>query len=208
MSEAGISRVHRHGVKRPFHVAAERIERREVARRVEVVSGADDDLVLDNGRRRRAEVLLAERRVFLVPALFARAGVERDEVAVGRDQVQIVTPHCGAAVADVRAALRAPEVMPQQMTIVGVQRPHVVRRRQIDHAVHDDWRCLDRLREIGLECPRQRQLLHVRRCDLCQTAMVPARVVTVVRRPAVGRLVQQGFDGHLLRRWRCRQERH
>ena len=55
--EPRIARVHRHGVELPPHVAAQRVERQQVAGRVEVVAGSDDDLVLDNRRRRRAEVL-------------------------------------------------------------------------------------------------------------------------------------------------------
>ena len=78
-----------------------------------------------------------------VPALLARARVERHEVVVGRLEEQVVVPHAGAAVADVRAAARLPEVAPQLVAVVRVERPDVVGRRHVEDAVHLQDRALD-----------------------------------------------------------------
>ena len=51
--EPRIAGIHRHAVELPLHIAGVRVERQQVARRVEVVAGADDHVVLDDGRRRR-----------------------------------------------------------------------------------------------------------------------------------------------------------
>src|SRR6202040_2611271 len=89
------------------------------------------------------EVLLAERRRFLVPALLARTGVERHEVVVRRDEEEVVAPHRDAAVADVRAALRLPEVVPDLLAVVRVERPDVVGGGDVEDAVHREHRALD-----------------------------------------------------------------
>ena len=61
--------------------------------------------------------------------------VERDEVVVGRLEVQVVVPHRHAAAADVRAALRLPEVVPELAAVARVDRPDVVGRGDVEHAV-------------------------------------------------------------------------
>ena len=69
--EARVAGLHRHGVELPLHVAGLRIERLQVARRIEIVAGADEHVVADDDRRRRGEVLLVEAGDLLVPALLA-----------------------------------------------------------------------------------------------------------------------------------------
>ena len=160
-----IARVHRHGVEAPLLRAGLRIERHQVAGRVEIVTGADHDVVADGHRRRRQEVLLAERHDFLVPPLLAGPGVERDEVVVRRDEVEVVAPHRDATIADVRPALGFPEVVPQLVAVVRVERPHVVGRRHIQHAVDHQHGALH-TRIADREC--RRSLRH--RC--CVVAVV------------------------------------
>ncbi len=210
--EAGIARVHRHGVEAPLLLARFRIERHQISRRIQIVAGADDDVIADGHRRRRHEVLLAERRRLFVPPLFAGARVERHEIIVGRDEKQIVAPHRDAAIADVRAALRFPEVVPDRFAVVRVERPHIVRRRHVQDAVHRQHRAFDlrraadrdaavalaadaRLRAAAagrhLRGKRERQLLHVRLVDLRQRAVAPSRVVAGIRRPRIGEGLEQ-----------------
>jgi len=171
-------------------------------------------VVADRHRRGRQEILLREARRFLVPALPARPRIERDEVIVRRDEVQIVAPHRRAAVADVRAALRLPEVVPQLVTVVGVERPHVVGRGDVQHVVHHQHGALhhraadrdvarafaahDRFRggtragSAGdLRDPRERQIFHVRLIDLRERAVAAAGVVAGVRRPLIGERLEQ-----------------
>ena len=217
--EPGIARVHRHGVEAPLLRAGLRIERHQVAGRIEIVPGADDDVVADRHRRRRHEVLLAERRRFLVPPLLAGARVERHEVVVGRDEVEIVAPHRDAAVADVRAALGLPEVVPDLPAVVRVERPDVVRRGDVQDAVDREHRALDLRRAadgdaaialaagVGLRPVRvgaaaaraaghpggegQRQVLHVRLIHLRERAVAPAGVVAGVARPRIGERLEK-----------------
>ena len=204
--EPRIAQVHRYGVKAPLLRTGFRIERHQVTRRVEIVSGADDDVVADRHRRRRQEILLAERRRLLVPALFAGPRVERNEIVVGGDEVEIVAPHRDAAVADVRAPLRLPEVMPQLVAVMRIERPHVVGRRDVQDVVDRENRALDRGRTAtgdraapfaaddggggaatgsagDLRGERQRQLLHVRLVDLRERAVAAAGVIAGVARP-------------------------
>ena len=70
-------------------------------------------------------------------------GVEGDEVVVGGDEVQVVAVHPDAAVADVDAALGAPEVVPDLAAGARVDRPHVIGRGEVEDAVHEQRRRLD-----------------------------------------------------------------
>ena len=69
--------------------------------------------------------------------------VERDQVVVGRDEVEVVAPHADAAVADVRAAPGLPAVVPDLAAVAGVERPGVVRRGDVEDAAHLEDRTLD-----------------------------------------------------------------
>ena len=151
--EPGIARIHRHRVEDPLALAGLRIVRLQEAGRVEVVAGADQHVVVDDDRRHRREVLLIEVGDLDVPAFLAGARVERHEVVVGRLEEQGVVPHRRAATADVRAALRLPEVLPELAAVARVHRPDVVGRGDVEDAVHLEDRALDggvrRRREIA-----------------------------------------------------------
>ena len=159
--------------------------------------------------------------------------LERDQVVVGRDEEQVVAPHADAAVADVRAALRLPEVVPDLAAVVGVERPDVVGRRDVEHAVDLQNRPLDLRRAAATSVafaaddhrrsrpaaaarragpvhqaprPRQRQLLHVPLVDLRQRAEAPARVVAASRWATSRRAAaQQRRSIHGLRRQASRR---
>ena len=201
-----IARIHRHRVEAPLLLPRFRIERHQIAGRVKIVPGADDDVIADGRRRRGKEVLLAERRRFLVPALRASSRVDRHEIVVGRDEIEIVAPHGHAAIADVCAASRLPEVMPQLVAVVRVERPHVVGRRHVEHPVHHQHSALDRRlagdddvagafaaddNVPGARRPSQRQVLHVRLIDLGQRAVSTSRVIARIGRPRIGQRFQQ-----------------
>ena len=142
---AGLAHLLRHDVPAPLHLAGLRIVRLEVAGHVEVVAAdAGDDVVLDDHRRHRAVVELVEIADLLAPALLAVLDVQRHEMAVGRLEVQRVAEHRDAAVADVDAALRLPGVVPQLAAGARVERPHVIGRGEVDHAVDLQRRALDR----------------------------------------------------------------
>ncbi len=88
---ARIALLLRHGVPAPLHLAALRVVRLDVAGDVEVVAAdADDQVVLDDRRGGRRVVEAVDVADLLAPALLAVLQVQRDEVAVGRLEVQPV----------------------------------------------------------------------------------------------------------------------
>src|SRR5205814_5047895 len=100
-------------VEAPHDFAALRIARLEITLHVQrVAAHADDDLLADDDRRVGREVLTLHAGDFLVPALLPGGGVERDEIIVRREEVEPLLVQADAAVADVIAAARLPEVVP------------------------------------------------------------------------------------------------
>ena len=93
------------------------------------------DVIADHDRRHGGEILLVEIGDLLVPALLAGPRVERDQVIVRRFHVQPVALHAEAAIADVRAALGLPEVVPEVVAVARVDRPGVVGRGEVEDAV-------------------------------------------------------------------------
>ena len=195
------------GVPAPHEIAALRIARLEVAGDVErVAADADDHLLADDHRRVGREVLALHVGDLVMPPFLARRHVERDEVVVGREEIQPVVEDADAAVADVVAAARLPGIVPGFPAGARIERPDVIRHRQVQVAVDHERRRLDRrrtapgrrrvgpfsaddragARRVEAVDPRQREVLHVGRVDLLERAVAPARVVAVVGRPGVG----------------------
>ena len=123
-----------------------RIARFQVTRHVQrIAAHADDDVVLDHERRGRAEIFLLHvgdlggfQRIF--PVL----GVERNQIAIRRLEVQPVAIHAEAAIADVDAALGVPVEAPELASAAGVHRPGVIGDREVQNAVDFERRSLDR----------------------------------------------------------------
>src|SRR5262249_12148147 len=119
---------------------------------------------------------------------------------------EIVAPHAHTAVANMGAALRLPEVVPQLVAIVGVERPRVVGRCHVEDAVHAEDGTFDlrgpgdgdaaidlagndtlwiaratrsvRARPVGQAAhPGEREVLDVRLVDLRQRAVAAAGVI-------------------------------
>ncbi len=182
--EARVAGLHRHGVEDPLHVAGFGIARLQVAGLIEIVAGADEDVVADDDGRHGGEVLLIEVGDFLMPALLAGARVEADQIVVRRFHVQPVAPHAQAAVADVRAALGFPEVVPQFVAVASIDRPGVVRGGEVENAVDFE----DRAANIG-GCGRLRPCRGLRRRRWWEHA-AEAAASTAAAGPPVTRLTQ------------------
>ena len=130
--------------QRHCNLAGFRIARFEIAGNIErIAAHADDDVIADDDRRGRGEILLFHVGDFNVPALRAILGVERNQVIVGRFEVQPVAVHAEAAVSDVDAAVRFPVVMPDLAAGARVHGPGVIGEREIQHAVHFERRGFD-----------------------------------------------------------------
>ena len=137
----------RRRVPAPDDVAALRIARLEIAGHVErVAADAKQHLPADDDGRARRKVLALDVGDLVMPALFSRRRVERDEVVVRREEVQPVAEHADTAIADVDAAARLPEVVPVLAAGARVDRPHVIGRREVEDAVEHQRRRLDRRR--------------------------------------------------------------
>ena len=189
--DPGIAGIHRHRIELPLQRARLGIERLQESRRVEIVAGADQHVIPDHHRRRRREILLREARDLLVPPLAARARVERHEVVVGRLHVEIGVPEGEPAVADVRAALRLPEVVPDLVAVLRVDRPRVIGRRDVQHAVHGENRPLhaqrvgddDVARALAADRERRRRGA-ASPCACASAAAPPAAGARRARQPA------------------------
>ena len=209
---AGLTRTRRR-VPAPHHLSALGIARLEIARDVErVAADADDHVTSDHDRRVRGKILALHARDLVVPALFSSRGLERDEVVVGREEVQPVAVHADAAVADVVAAAGLPREVPHLASRTRVDGVDVIGHREVENAVDDERRRFDArgrrhagrrrvgsfaahdgaaARQIRAVHPCERQILHVARVDLFQRAVAASRVVAVVRRPRIDRRLSE-----------------
>ena len=68
-------------------------------------------------------------QIGVVPALFAVLQVQRDEIAVGRFEVQPVSIDADAAIADVDAAFRLPGEVPDFAPGARIHGPDVIGQR-------------------------------------------------------------------------------
>src|SRR5215470_19501169 len=134
--EPGIPGVHRYRIELPLKVASFRIERLDESGLIKVIARTDQYVILYNNRRDRRKVLLVETQNFLVPAFLAGASVDGYQIIVGSHKEKPVAPHSDSPITDVCAALRFPEVVPQLVTIPGVERPRVVRCGDVQDPVH------------------------------------------------------------------------
>ena len=198
------------------------IVRFDVAGDVEVVAAdADDDVVVDDERRGRGVVELIEIADLGAPFLLARPVVERQQMAVGRLDIDRRAEHGDAAVADVPSAARRPGGVPQLASAARVERPDVIGNRHVQDAVDDDRRALDDRRRRAAAAgrsrggdamrPAERQRSDVAAVDRRQRAEPPARVVAVVHRPRIRRRREQRRRRHdalaVERRRRMRRRR-
>ena len=183
----------RRAVERPLQRARFGIEGLEDAGEIVEVAGyADDQVIPDDERRIRGPVAAPCVGDFDVPSHTPGARIERHQMRVGRRQVHEIAPHGGAAVADLEPFVRRIAVTPDLTARAPIDRPQVVRRCQVDHAVDQDRRCLDLLGDVRLERPGERHPVHVVRRDLGQATVMLSAVIAVIRGPTVnGRRTQQ-----------------
>src|SRR5947209_19784559 len=100
-------------------------------------------MISNDQRRWCREVLLLHIGDHLVPAFLARRRIKRDEIIVGRFKEQPVAVHSHAAIADVNATLRLPKVMPELSAGTRIHRKGIIRRREVEDAIHHEWNRLD-----------------------------------------------------------------
>ena len=134
--------------------------------------------------------------------------VERDEVRVGRGQVDGVLVDRRAAMADVKALVRRIGVAPQLPRRARVDRPDVVGRRDVDHAVDEDRRRLDLLASGPVWNAQASVSWWTLSGVICVRRLWRwPGVVAVIGRPAVGRRLEQRGGIEPLRRAERRSTR-
>ncbi len=180
--------------------------RLRVAGNVEVVAAdPDDHVILDHDRGGRGVVEVVHVADLLPPALLPILEIQRDEVAVGRLEIQPVLVYRNAAVPEVVSACRRPLVVPELAPGTRVHGPDVIRDREVEDAVDLQRRALDgaksRTGRGDAEHPRQTQLVNVGVVDRRERAEAASRIIAVEGRPAVGarfeklRRVQPALSG-------------
>ena len=143
----------------------------EAADAVFAAVGADQNLVLDHGRRHRLAV--AELGIGDVghPDHFAGLGVQRDQLGIEGGEIDLVVENLDAAIVGAAAKGRdrshLVSVVPELLAGLGVKRVDMAeRRRHVHHAIDDDRRRLEQFLDVGLENPGDTQTLDVVAIDL------------------------------------------
>ena len=115
-------------------------------------------MVADEERRVRGPVAFLRVGDLDVPFHLAVSRVERDQMRVGRGEEDRVLVDRDAPMADVEAGVVRIAVVPHLARRSRVDRPELIGRADVEHAVDDDRRRFDRGALSGLKRPRQRQL--------------------------------------------------
>src|SRR5215467_2233112 len=110
-------------------------------------------------------------------------------MGVGGLEEEVILVHGDAALPDVIAYGLA-IVVPDLMSVAGVDGPDVVRRREVKNPVDDQRRGFDDAAAYA-KGPGDAERVHVRGVDLVQGAVPAAGVVAVVGGPVVGRRLQK-----------------
>src|SRR5262245_30367396 len=129
-------------------------------------------MIFDDHWRGGPEKELIQIANRFAPAFLAVLQIQRDQIAIRRFDIKRIAQNAYAAIADVDASLRFPDVMPDFASRARVNRPDVIGYREIHHAVDDQRRSFNRaLIDIGSEDPREAQRVDVTRIDLIQLAV-------------------------------------
>ncbi len=176
---------HRRVFGRQFRIAGHDEEAPDLAAGVGVISSeiaariifraavSDHDESVHDARRARDRVsAIAIDRVD-VPDGFSGGGIELDETAVQRADIDRALPHRDAAIGNIAAGIAAPcarhlrIVSPELLAGFRIQRPNLApRSRDIHYAVRHHGRAFEAARGIGAEFPRHAEVLHRVAVDL------------------------------------------
>ena len=197
---AGIPLLERDHRPAPLLVAGLGVVRGEIAGAVEIVArNAGNHFVLDDHRSHGAVVELVEVAVLFPPTLGPVLEVQRNDLAVGRQEEKPVAGNAYSAVADVPAAFRFEGLVPDLLAIAGVDGPHVIGHCEIQGAI-DHERCGLQAADAGAEGPCRCEAANVLIVDPGQRTEAAAGVVAMIGRPGSGRGLRQrdgreGQDG-------------
>ena len=188
-------RVLRNRVERPEQLAGLRIiGLHEAADAVFAAVGADQHLVLDDGRRHRLAVSSLRIRDVGLPGNLAGLGLQGHEFGIKRGDVDHIAENLDPAIVGTAAVGRDRShlviIVPELHAGLGVERVDMAeRRRHIHDAIDDDRRSLQRFLDVGLEDPGDVQVLHVVAVDLFGRIKARLGIVAVGQQKIAGALV-------------------
>src|ERR1043165_2070687 len=111
-------------------------------------------------------------------------------MGVGSFEVQPIFVHGDAALANV-IAFGSSMIMPNLMAVTGIDGPNIVRCREIENAVDDEWRGFDNA-GANAEGPGDGKGIDVGSVDLVERAVAAAGIVAIVGRPGIGGRFEKG----------------
>src|ERR1700733_4923528 len=142
-------------------------------------------MVAYHQRSHRGPVTLLDVRNDLVPAYSSILGIERDQVRVGRSEVEPAFEHGHTAMADVITLSGGMAEVPQLVPGVRVDRPDIVWHGEVQNTIDQQRGGLDLGALIGLKGPGKAKVDDILRRDLCKTAVAFAGIISVIERPAI-----------------------
>ena len=89
-------------------------------------------------------------------------------------------------------------VVPQQVCRPRVDRPDIVRHREVNDAVDHNGRRFDAGILTGLKSPGEAQVVHIGRRDLGERTVASSGVIAVKSGPAIGRWMEKPLVGDVL----------
>ncbi len=185
-------RILRNRIERPEQLAGLRIiGLHEAADAVFAAVGANQHLVLDDGRRHRLAVSGFRIRDVALPGYFAGLGLQGHQLGIKRGDVDHVAENLDAAIVGTAAVGRDRShlviIVPELHAGLGVERVDMAeRRRHIHHAIDDDRRSLQQFLDVGLEDPCDVQILDVVAVDLLGRIKAGLGIVAVGQQKIAG----------------------
>ena len=188
-------RILRNRIERPEQLAGLRIIGfHEAADAVFAAVGANQYLVLDDGRRHRLAVSGLRICDLGLPGYLAGLRLQGHKLGIERGDVDHIAENLDAAIVGTAAISRDRShlviIVPELLAGLGVKRIDMAeRRRHIHDAIDDDRRSLQRFLDIGLEDPGDMQVLHVVAVDLFGRIKARLRIIAVGQQKVAGALV-------------------
>ena len=166
-----------------------------------IAAHSDNHVVLHHQRCCRRKILLARIRIVLPPQLLPGVCIQSNQPVVRRKEIHSRLPDRNAALPNQMSAMIDPLVVPQGVSGSRVERPYVIRNRDVEHATDQERRALDhgsrdaplRPDSRNLVDPSLHELVHIRGPDLRKRAVALAAVISIERSPGGGRSLADGI---------------
>ena len=154
-------------------------------------------MVLHNQGCRGREILLTRVGKIFPPQFFAGRGVEGEQPIIGCLEIDSGLPDANTALPDEMTTMIDPVVVPYLLAVSRIERPNMIRNRNVERPVHQQRRTFDCCRRAApsrtdtgnFVSPLLGDLVHISGRDLGERAVSLATVIAVESSPVVdGRL--------------------